>query len=182
MRNISVATEIVLNEKQVEKICRAVGGDAPASAKVSEVATTLTRDFVDGGVMLPTAVVDRIEAAISSVDPERIAEGVEASVNRKGPHIVLNLTIDPGWYPALKEASESQGRPIEDLMQECMAHAFAQGWLYALPAEPPPLLITRDDQEFLKKTLGVKTLFGSDVVNWIRELAGVEREAVEAGR
>ena len=180
MKNYTVATEIRLTEKQFDKICLAVGGDESPSAKISEVATDLVRNLADGGLMLPREAVDRIEIAINSINPNRIVESVESSANRQGEQIILKLVIDPGWYPALKEASESQGRPVEDLMQECISHAFTQGWLYAIPSDPPPLMITREQQEFLKKTLGVKTVFGSDVVNWVRELVEPQKEAASA--
>lgn len=180
MKNYTVATEIKLTEKQFDKICLAVGGDEPPSAKISEVATDLIRNLADGGLMLPREAVDRIEIAINSIRPERIVESVETSANRKGERILLTYEIDPGNYPSLKEASESQGRPVEALMQECMAWQWVQGNLYAVPAEPPPLIITREDQEFLKKTLGVQTVFGTDVVRWIRELVEPQKEAASA--
>ncbi len=170
MKTVAIPIEIQLTEKQMSAIGNGVGVDAPMAKKVQMVAQSLVKDMANGGIMLPPEAVDRIEAAINDVATERIVESVEQSVNRSGKNVVLKLSIDPGWYPTLKEASESQGRPVEDLMQECIGHAFHNGWLYALPADPPPLWINRDEYEFLKKVIGSDPVFGCDVVNFLREL------------
>lgn len=180
MKTVAVPIEIQLTEKQLSVIANGVAGETPTAKKVQIVAQSVVKDLADGGVMLSPDAVKRIEDAIADVSPDSVVESVEASVKRKGQNIVLTLTIDPAWYPALKEASESQGRPVEDLMQECIAHAFHQGWLYAIPSDPPPLMVTRDDIDFLKKTIGVDQVFGADVVGFMRKLVTEIKEGKRA--
>jgi hypothetical protein len=167
----TLAVELKLDDKDVKLICSAVPGDFSAATKVGRVALSLLNDLADGGMMLPCESVAAVRKAISSIRPEDIVSSVESSVNRQGDHLVLKMAIDPSWEPRLREIAEIRGHPVEQLMQECMATAMSQGWLYdnVIPPDPPPVSFSRNDYESLRKVVAAGgPLFGEDIAAWVR--------------
>jgi hypothetical protein len=180
MAKTTLAIELSMEDKAVKAISDAMPGNFPVSVKIGRAALGLLQDIYEGGMMLPAEAVNRIQKAISTVESDDIVARLEDSVNRKADHLVLRLEVDPVWELRLKEIAEVRGHTVDQLLQECMATALAQGWLYdnVIPQEPPPVSFTRSDYESIRQIVSANgAVFGEDVAAWVRAHSGVNKNA-----
>jgi hypothetical protein len=180
MPKTTLAIELNLEDKMVKAICGVMPGDSPAPIKVGRAALGLLQDLYEGGIMLPAEAVNRIQKAISSIQSEDIVARLEDSANKKDDHMVLRLEVDPIWELRLKEIAEVRGHTVDQLLQECMATAISQGWLYdnVIPQEPPPVSFSRSDYESIRQVVSAGgAVFGEDIAAWVRGHSGVNKNA-----
>ena len=162
-------TRIGLNEQQVAKIMAGYG-----QVRDVDVVQTLAQESVsklaDGGMILPGAVVVRIEKVLGKItDPVEIAEAVEDGAGMEGDNVVVSMTMDPIYLIALQEKADVCGMTVDTLASELQSQILHMGMLIDMPVEAIPVYLTPEQLGVIGSTLGLKDrpVFGEDIARYL---------------
>jgi hypothetical protein len=173
-KEVTFSVDINLSEHNVNLLLASAKQSGPSSQIIGRMAAGVLTEIAEGGVLLPKSVVDRIVEMMGSLsNPRDLIPVVEKAYNRKDGQVAAEWRIDPIYMPYLEDAAISQGRTVQQLIQDCMDTAMDKGWLYELDPQPHRLLITAEDMEALRGALGKDDVHGSDLVEYILQ----QREA-----
>ena len=173
-KDLTLNVQVTLSGPQIDKLTKEATKKTGKSIVeiLSSVATGLLIDQADGGLMIdPTTATRLSEATGKEIErPEDLIPLVEKGLGKKGGSFIVEWVVDPTFIGPLQDLAAQQGTTVEQLVQDGMNYAIGQGWLYAINPGPQPLNVNQEDMEYLKKTLEKKTITGTDVAQFIREM------------
>lgn len=180
---ITAGIDVTISEAQRSRLC-AMAADSRPSEALSGIATGLLQDLADGGMMLNGRTVDRIAAALSDsgFGEEALIKVVEKGVRRFGQASIVDYAIDPIYISPLEEWSKSNGRTVQELVQDCMSICFDNEYFYSLDFERRPLYLTVEQYRELAEMMGKELIFGADLFEFIRKSLNEAPDLVVAAK
>lgn len=138
---------------------------------VSNVANYLVQEHAKGGVMLARDKIEYIGTFCNT--PLRtsndIMEVFETAVNRRaydGSRIVT-YRVDPALVMPLEDLARTQGRLVDDIVQDAMNIVFTNSWMYSFEVSGCTIHFTREQREEMEALAGGSVLSGEDVMKLI---------------
>jgi hypothetical protein len=172
MEQQKYAVQVSLQEAQCAALAALIQGEAPPVDKLGALATQALSEMANGGMLIDAATMKNIVAMIGEVnDALDLIPVIEKATSHDAGRVVVSWAIDPSWIEPLKGIAVSQGITVQQLCQNCMDYAFAQGWLYSISPEPKVFRFTPEEEKEMEEIFGKKDLTGADVMEWIREQA-----------
>jgi hypothetical protein len=163
---------VQLDGASADLIADNIAGDAPLPIKLEGVASGLLSDLAKGGIMIPPAYADRIRTATGQLDAVDITERCEGTVGMKGESHGVNWWPDPMWEGYLQNLADNQGITLHRQVETVMNHAFEQGWFGSAAPDPWKLLLTKEQYEWLEKTVGKQNVNGQDLIDFVEGKTG----------
>ena len=163
---------VQLDGSDADAIADNIAGEAPLPIKLEGVASKLLSDYAKGGIMITPAYADRIQTAVGHLDVVDITERCERTVGMKGEAQVVDWTPDPMWVGYLQNLADNQGITLRRQVETVMNHAFEQGWFGSAAPDPWKILLTKEQYEYLEKTLGKKDVTGEDIIEFVERNTG----------
>ncbi len=106
-----------------------------------------------------------------------IVRAIEAALKREDSQYTQRVPIDPAWIGPLREAAEQMGWTPEQLLQDVINTALANGWAYSWT---PQNFIQATDSDYarISAAIGKKVFFGADVADF---LSGQAKKSAGSG-
>lgn len=167
--DVTTGIDVTISEAQRTKLCAMAPAVRPTEA-ISGIATGLLQDLADGGMMLNGRVVARLAAIMNGRDfdgPDLVSMA-EKGAKRFGQAELVEYAIDPIYRTPLADWSRSNGRTVQELVQDCMTICFENEYFYSLNFEHRTLSLTVEDYRKLADIIGKEVIFGADVVEFVR--------------
>lgn len=181
MAQQSYSVRITLRDQQV----KALMGDMSIVKDidmVQSVAQEAVGKIADGGLLLTSGVVSRVEKVLGKTgDQMAIAKAVESGVSMDGDNVVVKMTMDPLWIGELREKAAATGMGLNALASELQSQLLHQGLLYDMVTERLPIYLTHEQHAAIKRKLDIpqdRPLFGSDVAKACGVTGAVELENI----
>lgn len=164
--------EVSLTDSQAAAFDQTVQGDMPIGRKLSGIATGVLAHVADGGMVIDPITMGRITDLVGEItNCEDLVPHIEKSTGRRDGCLVAEWLIDPTYEPMLRGIAESQGRTVQEIVQDGMNYAMGQGWLYEVTAQPEKVLFAEEDMVAVREILGKERVTGTDIAKFIRENA-----------
>jgi hypothetical protein len=163
--NVSFGISVALSEAEASKIAQSVPGDAPVADKIGAVGGGLLRDLAKGGVMIPREWADRIDAAIDTLEPSRIVESVEKSVNKVGESTSVQWVVDPTQITYYQHLADNAGISLERQLKSVMDFAYEQGWFGMNTPDANKIFLSAEEYRRLQELFGKDVVTGADVIS-----------------
>jgi len=120
------------------------GGDA--ALLLGQWATFWLDSQARGGVMISPEdhnYLSTLNNGVRFSSGKQIVAAVERGLKRDDGQFTFPITIDPAYIQPLNEFAETQGRTVEELVQDAFATVMGNGWLYDLaPSEGKLIPVT----------------------------------------
>lgn len=146
---------------------------------LQDVASNVVRQLADGGMMLSARTVSDITDIIGEFDPDILVASVQSAANRKEGQYSGEWRVDPAWVSGLKDRAESRGQTMQQLVQDMMDYALGNGWLESMDNPPHMVFLSAEDLQYIKQSLGVESVTGTDLVELLRAQMGVKESVFE---
>lgn len=93
------------------------------------------------------------------------------------PDLSVTWYPDETYWPALREAAESQGVTPQQVAQETMSWGISQGWSYAVPSGVTTVFFSQADIRAISETLGcpMQSVTGAAIAAMIGRMAPKEK-------
>lgn len=168
---VTTGIDVTVSEAQRDRLAALAPHLRPTEA-MSGIATGALQDMADGGVMLNGLVANRIAVALKNRDftPEEVVVAVEKGVRRFGQAMLIEYALDPIYVTPMEDWSRSNGRTVQELVQDCMQQAFANEWFYSMSFEHRTLAVTAEQYKTIAEALGKDVIFGADIVDLVQKL------------
>jgi len=160
------------DESQLGRIVEMVDGDAPPANKVDAFVNEMVRQVIDGGMILPPSVVDRLlEISPDMEDSDRLVEAVEMGTGMNGGDMIIRWPIDPALTQPLKDRAETNGVSVQQLIRDTMDQFVALGYFYDVGVDMKTVFLSREDEKIAAEILGNKDFTSADIMDALRKIA-----------
>jgi len=170
--------EIRLKPEHAADIVNRVAGDLTETQKVGLVATQYLTDIAEGGLLLTNEELHRIaeSTGVEATCGEDLLTVIAEGSGREEGKLKVPIIIDPAYESAYEEVAQSQGRTIQEILQETVDVVMDREWVYELiPSNrPEQVLMSPAVKRELEEILGEKFSTGMDLAGLVKKALGME--------